>query len=59
MNSISINNPKINASLVEEVGELILGEHYSAVRKNLNTARRKAQQQKAMTAQLDLSEDDV
>jgi hypothetical protein len=59
MNSISINNPKINASLVEKVGELVYGEHFSVVRKGLNEARKLAKQQKALAAQLDLTEDDV
>ena len=59
MNSISINNPKINASLVEKAGELVYGEHYSIVRKGLNEGRKRAKQQKELAAQLDLSEDDV
>jgi hypothetical protein len=54
MNSISINNPKINASLVEKVGELISGEHYSVVRRGLNDARKLAKRQKAMAENLDL-----
>jgi hypothetical protein len=33
MNAISINNPKINASMVEEVGKLIHGVHYSELRR--------------------------
>lgn len=35
MNAISINNPKINASYVEEVGELYFGKHYSEVKKEI------------------------
>lgn len=42
MHSISINNPKINATFVENVGELIHGDHYSAVRKTMSTARKAA-----------------
>lgn len=42
MNTISINNPKINASFVEEVGQLVLGQHYSAVRESLAAKKKNA-----------------
>ncbi|MES2683052.1 MAG: restriction endonuclease [Pseudomonadota bacterium] len=37
MNAISINNPKINASMVEKVGKLFYGVHYSELRKTFKT----------------------
>ena len=37
MNAIAINNPKVNASMVEAVGELIYGIHYSELRKTVKT----------------------
>lgn len=37
MNAISMNNPKINASLVEQVGQKFYGIHYSELRKAFKT----------------------
>lgn len=44
MNTISINNPKINASFVEKIGKLVLGVHYSEIKQSVSAAKKAAKQ---------------
>ena len=57
MNSISLNNPKVNASTVEKVGTLIHGIHYSELRKTVKT-NKQYKKKKKPEAQLDIDEID-
>jgi len=54
MNAISINNPKVNASTVEEVGEKIHGIHYSELRKTVKT--NKSYYKKKAKVQIDIDD---
>jgi hypothetical protein len=49
MNSISINNPKINASFVEKHGTLVLGTHYSLLRGSISETRQAIKQKQIAT----------
>lgn len=54
MNAISINNPKINASTIEKVGELIYGITYSELRRTLKTKKKYSRKAKAKDEQIEL-----
>lgn len=46
MNAISINNPKVNASMVEKVGCRVFGIHYSELRKTVKTNKNYSKKKK-------------
>ena len=54
MNASSINNPKINASMVETVGELIYGMHYSELRRTVKVKKRLVRKSKSHEGQIEL-----
>ncbi len=54
MNAISINNPKVNASMVEKVGTLIHGIHYSELRKTVKTNKNYAKKAQKVWTELDI-----